>query len=466
MKRFNYLFLFMTFLSQLACKRDGDPKKMNFLFILADDQCFNTVNALGNHEVITPNLDHLVNDGTVFSSVYNMGGWNGAICIASRTMLNTGKFLWHAESEVNNLDTLAAEGKLWGREMENLGYETYFTGKWHIKVKPQDVFNHVGTVRGGMPGDHPAGYDRPLSEDDLEWTPWDTAFGGYWEGGVHWSEVIGNETVGFIDQAAQSAKPFFMYIAFNAPHDPRQSPKEFVDLYDLDSIALPENFVPLYPYKDKIGCGPDLRDERLAPFPRTEYAVKVHRQEYYAIITHMDRQIGRIIEELEKTGQLENTYIFFTADHGLAVGDHGFIGKQNMYESSLRPPLIVVGPDIPKGKKRKMNIYLQDVMPTVIDYAGGQVPEYVEFSSLRELINNEKAESGYPEVYAAYKDLLIVYPYAGIQRLYNLEADPLEMNDLANLPEYGERRVSMFRSLLKVQQNMNDTLHLERFSYN
>ncbi len=88
-----------------------------------------------------------------------------------------------------------------------------------------------------------------------------------------------------------------MYIAFNAPHDPRQSPKEYVDMYDLDDISIPESFMPEYPYKDDIGCGLDLRDARLAPMPRTEYSVKVNRQEYYAIITHRDNQIGRILNE-------------------------------------------------------------------------------------------------------------------------------------------------------------------------
>jgi len=93
-----------------------------------------------------------------------------------------------------------------------------------------------------------------------------------------------------------------MYIAFNAPHDPRQSPKEYVDMYPLDKISVPESFLPEYPYSEEIGSGRDLRDERLAPFPRTEYAVKKNIQEYYAIISHMDYQIGRILDELEKTG--------------------------------------------------------------------------------------------------------------------------------------------------------------------
>jgi len=479
MRLYNIFFVAMvSFIATLISCNSGNnaqPGKPNILFILADDQCYNTVNQLGNQEVITPTLDDLARNGTVFSSVYNMGGWNGAVCIASRTMFNTGKYLWEAHEVDRKMDSLAGRGELWSQVMDSLGYDTYMTGKWHVKIDPEDIFRTVGTERPGMPSDTPEGYNRPLSKDDWEWTPWDTAYGGFWEGGTHWSEVVGNETITFLDSAATSENPFFMYIAFNAPHDPRQSPKKYVDMYDLDDIALPENFLPEYPYKDEIGCGWGLRDERLAPMPRTEYAVKVNRQEYYAIITHMDHQISRILDHLEKTGQKENTYIFFSADHGLACGNHGLIGKQNMYEHSMRPPMIIVGPDIPKGETRDMEVYLQDIMPTAIEYAGGTVPGYVEFSSLKDFIENKRSDTNIPEVYGAYRDLqrmirkgdykLIVYPYAGVKRLFNLEADPLEMHDITGEEEHRERVDEMFASLQDLQKSMGDTLKLSEFEW-
>lgn len=475
MKRIKYEILpfIVGFFIMHGCQTDIE--KPNFLFILADDQCYNTINELGNKEVITPTLDDLVRNGTVFSTAYNMGGWNGAVCIASRTMFNTGRFLWHAEAVDRKLDSLENLGQLWSLEMEKLGYDTYFTGKWHVKIKPEKIFKNVGTERGGMPKQTKEGYNRPLDENDWEWTPWDTAFGGFWKGGTHWSEVVANETMNFLDNAAESENPFFMYIAFNAPHDPRQSPKEYVDMYDLDDIAMPASFLPEYPYKDDIGCGWGLRDERLAPMPRTEYAVKVNRQEYYAIITHLDYQISRILEKLEETGQADNTYIFFGADHGLACGNHGFMGKQNMYEHSMRPPLIIVGPDIPKGNKRNMEVYLQDIMPTVIEYAGGTVPGYVEFSSLKSFIEGKSVKSNYPEVYGAYRDLqrmirmdnykLIVYPNAGVKLLYNLKEDPDEMNNLANESDQQARIETMFAKLIMLQDEMGDTLDLKQFTF-
>lgn len=457
----------------LSCNKQEEPP--NILFIFADDQCYNTIRELGNEEVYTPTLDELARQGTVFTTAYNMGGWHGAVCVASRTMLNTGRFLWRANALETQLDTLAAREQLWSKEMERLGYDTYMTGKWHVNIQPPEIFNHVGTVRGGMPGAVAEMYDRPLNENDWEWTPWDTAFGGFWKGGTHWSEVVANETMGFLDRSAGSEKPFFMYIAFNAPHDPRQSPKEYVDMYPLEHVAVPDNFLPEYPYKDEIGCSATLRDEMLAPFPRTEYSVQVHRQEYYAIISHLDAQIARILAHLEETGQAENTYIFFTADHGLSVGHHGLIGKQNMYDHSMRPPLLVVGPGIPKGKKKKMAVYLQDIMPTAIEYAGGEVPDWVEFNSLRPKIEGLGVESSYPEIYGAYMDLqrmirvgdykLIVYPKAGVVKLFDLINDPSEQHNLAVATAQQERVRIMFGKLQELQEEMGDTLKLTKYNF-
>jgi arylsulfatase A-like enzyme len=456
-----------------SCSRKDPPP--NILFIFADDQCYNTIRELGNLEVFTPTLDELARRGTVFTTAYNMGGWHGAVCVASRTMINTGRFIWRANALENHLDSLAGLGELWSREMERLGYDTYMTGKWHVNIDPAEIFQHVGSVRGGMPGQVPEMYNRPLSEDDWEWTPWDTTFGGYWKGGTHWSEVVANETIDFLDQASASETPFFMYVAFNAPHDPRQSPKEYVDRYPMQNISLPENFLPEYPYKDEMGCGADLRDEQLAPFPRTEYSVKVHRQEYYAIISHLDAQIGRILDHLEQTGQASHTYIFFTADHGLSVGHHGLMGKQNMFDHSMRPPLMVAGPGVPHGRREEMAVYLQDIMPTILEYAGGQVPDWVEFNSLKPLIEKERDVSNYPEVYGAYMDLqrmiridnykLIVYPKAGVVLLFNLIDDPSEMRNLAGAGSEQERVRSMLGKLEDLQLEMGDTLDLSDFKW-
>ena len=460
MKALFYLVVFATTVSL------GAAEKPNVLFLFADDQCYETIAALGHTDIDTPNLDRLVQRGTTFTHAYNMGSWSGAVCVASRTMLITGRTVWRANEIYKTTDQEREAGRLWPQMMSRAGYESYFTGKWHIQAKAEMAFDVVKDVRGGMPKDVPAGYNRPLSEQPDPWSPSDPQFGGFWAGGKHWSEVVGDNTLEFLGTAAKSEKPFFMYIAFNAPHDPRQAPQEYVDRYPLDRIAVPESYLVDYPHKDAIGCGPGLRDEKLAPFPRTEHAVKVHRQEYYAIITHMDTQIGRILDALEESGEAENTWIFFTADHGLAVGHHGLMGKQNMYDHSLRVPFVVNGPGVKAGAKIEAPIYLQSVMATALDLAGAAKEEQVEFASVLPLL--EEKGDGLEAVYGAYLDLqravvhdgwkLILYPKSKVARLYHVAKDPLELKDLADNAEQAERKKALFAKFLKLQKELEDPL--------
>jgi arylsulfatase A-like enzyme len=454
-----------------ACSRNQQGKKPNILFIFADDQAYNTINAHGNSEVITPTLDKLAEEGMTFTHAYNMGGLHGAVCVASRTMINTGQFIWNAYRNERKLKQLASNRMLWSQLMEDAGYETYFSGKWHVKISPDSIFNHVRHIRPGMPKDTPEGYNRPIEGKEDVWSPYDQSFGGFWEGGKHWSEVLADDAEDFLQMATDNKKPFFMYLAFNAPHDPRQSPKEFVDMYPEENISVPKNFLREYPYVGEIGYGKQLRDERLAPYPRTEYAIKVNRQEYYAIITHMDQQINRILEALEKTGKKENTYIFFSADHGLACGSHGLLGKQNMYDHSVRPPMIVVGPNIPQNKATNADVYLQDIMASSIELAGIEKPEFVEFNSLIDIAKGERKDSYYDAIYGCYTNAqrmirkdgfkLIVYPKAEVIRLFDLENDPLEMHDLNGDEAFAEIKQNLFNDLLNLQEQMVDSVDLK-----
>ncbi len=450
-------------LSSLAPAAD----KPNILLLFADDFTYDALRVFEKTDIETPNLDRLAQSGKVFTHAYNMGGWSGAVCVASRTMLNTGKYLWRAQKVA--LPQAQAEGRLWAQRMSAHGYQTFMTGKWHVSVNAAKCFDKTANVRAGMPKDNALAYNRPVEGKADVWSPSDPAQGGYWQGGKHWSEVTAEDAIGFLDQGAGKEKPFFMYVAFNAPHDPRQSPAEFVAKYPLDRIKMPASFLPEYPFKDQIGCGPGLRDEKLAPFPRTELAVKTHRAEYFALITHLDVQIGRVLAALDASGQAENTWIFFTADHGLAMGRHGLFGKQNMYEHSLRVPFLVKGPAVKPGKI-DAPIYLQDVMATSLDIAGGK-PADVDFTSLLPLIKGESTQPTAAPVYGAYLQLqraviadgwkLIAYPEAKKLRLYHVADDPEELRDLAEDPTQKDRMKTLFKQLLELQIKMDDPLDLK-----
>lgn len=497
----SYFFIFMLIFF-FGCNRHDSQKNTspNIVFILTDDQTFTSINALGNSEIYTPNLNRLVARGTTFTHAYNMGSWSGAVCAASRAMLISGRPLWQANKFRENWINKDSLSLTWGKIMSSHGYDTYMTGKWHVDASAKNVFKNVKNVRPGMPSDAwehvlmvkkfdslkkaghtnyesimPFGYNRPKNVNDTLWQSQDTSNGGFWQGGKHWSEVLANDGLEFMAQADKNSNPFFMYLAFNAPHDPRQAPKEFLDMYDFEKISIPKSFLAEYPYRNHIKNGNYLRDEALAPFPRTSHAIKTHLKEYYAIISHLDHQIGVILDAVEDLKD-KNTYIIFTSDHGLAMGKHGLLGKQNLFDHSIRVPMIIAGPDVPKNKKIHHDVYLQDAMATTIDIAGIDKPDYVWFNSFFDLAKGAEVKGNYNAIYGAYLDVqrmirkdnfkLLVYPKINKTLLFDLINDPEEMQNLAQVPEHKNRVKALFNSLLELQKEMDDPLDLSHIYNN
>lgn len=474
------LLMFATFAASASMVDAAE--KPNILFLFADDMAYETSPGFeSNPEVETPNLDRLRDKGFTFTNAYNMGGWHGAVCVASRTMLNTGRFLWHARNEEKSLvKEYQGKGRTWAQLLEKGGYDTYFTGKWHVRMDANKVFKVARHIRPGMPNQVPSGYNRPIEGKPDVWKPWDTKNEGFWKGGKHWSEVTADDAIDYLGMAEKSENPFFMYVAFNAPHDPRQAPKEYVDKYPPEKVKVPEPFYPEYPFE--IGSN-TIRDEKLAPLPRTKHAVQVNRAEYFAIITHLDAQIGRILEALEKTGKADNTYIVFTADHGLSCGRHGLMGKQNMFAQSVQVPFHVVGPDVEHHTWGEAPIYLQDVIPTTLQWAGLEVPEQIEFRSFAAHICNEEGKYPHSEpygdgnlitMYGAYVDSqrmvdegvgghkLIVYPKLGKELLFDNLADGNEANDLAESADSKPVLERLRQQLVRWQRETGDTLDLTK----
>ena len=460
-----HVLLSGALLPALFANAAQDPKaskQPDILFLFIDDMTYDALNALGNHQIISPNLDRIVKNGVNFTNNYNMGGWNGAISQASRTQLITGKYVWNAYNaqETDKFASLVKKRVTWPQIMADAGYKTYHTGKWHMShVGPKAIFEEVELTRGGMPSDHynfkiPTygkpntylGYERPLSRDDNSWQPWDKSNGGYWKGGQHWTEAQADAMINYIERNQKTEKPLFMVCAFNAVHDPRQSPKEFVDMYNVDKIKIPKSFQPQHPYMNEMRCGNTLRDEELAPWPRTEYAIQKHRQEYYALATHLDVQIGRIMEALEKSGRAEKTLIVLAADNGIALGKHGLMGKQSMYDHSLKVPLVIAGCGLPKGETRKQLTYMQDLVPTVMEAAGIKKPQSVDFISQLNIAKDGSLPSNRSSLYGAYLDVqrmvrnerykLFLIPYAKKIYLFDLVKDPEETKNLYGKSKY------------------------------
>jgi arylsulfatase A-like enzyme len=483
------LFTLALCLLTFALGNSQQKDKPNILFIFVDDLAYDCVAAHGNDQVKTPNIDKLSAQSTHFTQAYNSGSWSGAICLASRTQMMTGQRVWRAgalsmgiKSNIHpdilakattknlQLNEFAQMGLFWPQLMAKAGYETYYSGKWHVGGNPlgEETWEHTKNLRPGMPNQVKTRYNRTFVEgEESNWSPTDKANGGYWKGGKHWSEVLRDDAIDFLDMSKKSEKPFLMTIAFNAPHDPKQAPQEFQDMYPYKDMKVPENFLPEYPLDNGTKY---IRDEQLAPFPRTPYSIQVNRSEYYALITHLDVQIGKVLAYLKKTGQDENTYIFFTADHGLALGHHGMTGKQNMYDHSIRVPWLISGPNIPQGKKVDDFIYLQDVMATSLEIAGIEKPSHVEFNSVLPKVHGKQKDSD-EVVYGSYikeqrmvrskKYKYIIYPMTGVELLYDLKKDPQEMKDVSKEKKYKKALATMQQHLAAKMKEFSDPLDLK-----
>lgn len=484
MNRRNFLALSASALAAASAREDvaaeepslSPSTRPNFLFLIADDLMFRTINSVNNPEVNTPNVDRLVRSGCCFTHCFHQGSWTGAVCVASRTMLNTGltTFRAHRDDAANQ----ASNVPMWGQTLRGAGYDTFITGKWHLDaVGLQRSFSELGPVAPGFLNSTPDMYDRPAPGNT--WDPTNRALFGHWlHTGLwlqktdriqHSSELYADAAVDHLTRVIPGrTTPFFMYVGFNAPHDPRQAPQEFLDLYPPNKIAIPPNYLPQHPFDQGDYR---TRDELLAPFPRTEHDVQVHRREYYAIISHMDSQIGRILDALHRSGKAHNTYVILTADHGLAVGEHGLMGKQNQYECSMRMPLIVAGPGIRPGKQVDHMVYQHSMYATTCDLAGVPIPKHVEFPSLAPMLRQDDASPVNDAMFGWLNILqrsirtrqhkLIFYAQLKRFQVFDLEKDPWEMHDLVDDPAYASVKTDLIRRLKEKQHELGDTMDLD-----
>ena len=420
--------------------QDTPPRRPNVLLIVSDNQRPDTIAALGNKHIRTPNLDRLVNEGFVFNNAYFMGSTTGATCLPSRTMLMTGRTLFRVPLRRMSEEEEAANPitgiPVLPRTLKGAGYTTLRTGKMgnYPRFAAQEFHKNIVVARSLTGSARHA----------------DNAI-----------EFLRNQ---------QPKKPFFLYVAFAAPNDPHvgpgTAPKEYMDMYKAGDVPVPPNFMPIHPFDNGEMI---IRDELLAPWPRTKETMERHLAGFYSVITYMDHQIGRILEALKETGQYNNTIIIFAADTGTAIGSHGLVGMQNLYEHSIGVPLILSGPGIPKGNRSDALVYLYDLFPTICDLSELDVPEGIDGKSLAPIMKGEETKVR-DSLFFAYKDVqravrnerwkLIRYARANETQLFDLQNDFHEMNDLAEDSSYRSKVKDMMDLLRHWQRELGDTAKL------
>jgi arylsulfatase A-like enzyme len=382
-QRMKRLFLLAATACMLAAGDNAlaaDARRPNFLFIIADDQSpFDLKIYEPKSQLQTPAIDRLAAEGMVFDAAHHMGAFVGAVCTPSRHMIMSGRTVWHlpigpgAQTRCPpNLEanTMAAV-------FHRAGYATMRTckiGNSYEGANKQFAVRRDATKRGGS---------------DAEGSAWH-----------------GQQVLDYLSerQAGKDERPFLIYFGFSHPHDTRDGTPELLAKYGAvnhtDKTSpppanpkqppLPANYLPAHPFPHGH---PNLRDEVDVSGVwerRDERTIRNELGREFACSENIDIQIGRVLDKLAAMGELDNTYVFYTADHGIAIGRHGLQGKQNLYEHTWRVPLVVKGPGIEPGSRAPGNVYLLDVLATLCDLAKIEPPESSEGLSFRPVLEGRR----------------------------------------------------------------------------
>ena len=420
----------------------------NILFVIVDDHRPDAIGALGHATVKTPVLDGLVRRGTTFARATIQGSLMPAVCAPSRACLLTGNGVFRADAEPK-LDPgpvfevqLPVDACTLPERLRAAGYETFVTGKWHNDLpallrsfeQGREIFH------GGM-CDHTAVPVRDL-EEIRRGKPARVGDGFS-------SEIFCGAAERFVRERARD-RPFFAWVALTSPHDPRTPPAEFRARYDAAQIPLPKNFRSDHGFDNGEL---EVRDEQLAPRPLSPDVMREHLADYYGMISHHDACIGRVLAALRETRQEENTLVVYLSDHGLALGSHGLLGKQNLYEPSVRVPLIIAGPSVPAARRCEALVHPLDLYATLCELAGVTAPAGLDSRSfVAAMADNAGGRESVGAVYMDFQRMisdgrwkLIVYRVGGGERvqLFDLVGDPDECQDLAAEPSQATRVVEL-----------------------
>lgn len=362
------------------------PKRPNIIFLIADDHRYESIGINGCTDVSTPNLDGLGRRGTIFDQAHCQGSMHPAVCVPSRASLMTGRNIFASSCNPTADDyttgqsecpafTIPADLPTFPQRLRDAGYVTHAIGKWHNdRAAFARSFSSGERIFFGGMSDH----DKvPLNTFD--------STGVHGTGDIRFEDGLSTDLFAeaarrFLRSEHDSA-PFCLYVAFTAPHDPRTPPPEFV--VSPEGVTLPANVLPTHPFDTGDAL---VRDETLESFPRSRDALRRHLADYYGMIAHLDAAIGSILATAGEMGLLEDTIVVYTADHGLALGQNGLMGKQNLYEHSLHVPLMMAGPGIGEGVRVPHLVWHGDTRATLLDMAGLAIEPTSDGQSLHPLL--------------------------------------------------------------------------------
>lgn len=469
----------------LALEGQGAPasaepagrKQPNILWICTDQQRFDTIATLGNAHIRTPNLDRLVSEGTAFTHAFAQN----PVCTPSRASFLTGRYPRTTGARRNG-QMIPADEVLISKMLAQAGYDCGLSGKLHLAPCQQRVEKRIDD---GYRVFHWSHDPRPMWKEN-QYIQWLESQGHKWKdlyqpngknafAGVpaelHQTKWCCDRAIDFIREKRRS--PWMMSVNIFAPHHPFDPPKEYLDRYDPDRLPDPAykpgelDNKPIFQQVDHEGAygGMLLGFNKMSPRERREITAA-----YYAMIEQIDDNVGRVLTELEATGQKDNTIVIFMSDHGELLGDHGmYLKGPHMYDCSIRVPLVISWPGHFKaGLRSDAMVELVDIVPTLLDSLGMETPTRVQGKSFHDICTGKADPHNHrDQVYAEYyigqpfhrklkqRPMLTtirtrtakITSYAGMEigELYDLQSDPGEHDNLWDSPNHRDLKMDMLK---------------------
>ncbi|MEH0152917.1 sulfatase [Limibacter armeniacum] len=492
-------------------------KRPNIIFIMSDDHAQRAISAYDSTLIQTPNIDRIANEGALFTNSFV----TNSICAPSRAVMLTGKFS-HVNGKKDNLDTFDGSQQTFPKILQENGYTTAVIGKWHLKSTPQG-FDYYDILIGQGEYYQP----RFVSERDT------TVVEGYV------TDIITDKAIEFIEGRKQG-EPFCLLYHHKAPHRPWMPNVKDLGMYNNVDLPIPASFLDEYDgriaakeadmriddmylsfdlklhkrsYKEETGTGgnanfkPERNWEatyaRLTPEQKrlwdahydtindnfkqanlsdkalSKWKLQRYLKDYLRCIKSVDDNICRLLEYLDATGLAKNTIVVYTSDQGFYLGEHGWFDKRFMYEQSMRTPLMVRYPNrIEAGTKVDKLVQNIDYAPTLLEYAGVDVPIDMQGLSLTKVVAGKPIKDWRKELYYHYYEypdgwhsvkkhygvrsdrykLIHFYDDVDSWELYDLLKDPDEINNLFNDRKYKRTQAQMMSALRRLQQQYGDTI--------
>ena len=520
MNKLSFLFLPLTALSVSSCapgKSKEEAKRPNIIFMMTDDHTTQAMSCYGSRLLSTPNMDRIAQEGIRMDNCYAVNALSGP----SRACVLTGKFS-HINGFIDNTSTFNGNQQTFPKLLQAAGYQTSIVGKWHLISEPQG-FDYWCILTGQHEqGDY---YNPDFNENGKQVTEQGYA-----------TDIITDKAIAYLENRDKS-KPFCMMYHQKAPHRNWMPAPRHLGIFNNTTFPEPSTLFDTYEGRGSAAKEQDLsiehtltndwdlklltREEMLKDTTNSLYQVykrmpadvqdkwdSVYKQrisefrsgklkgkelirwkyqqymrDYLATTLAVDENIGRLLGYLEKIDELDNTIIIYTSDQGFFLGEHGWFDKRFMYEECQRMPLIIRYPKAIKAGSTSNAITMNvDFAPTILDFAGVDIPDDIQGKSIKPILTNEGKTPEdwrkaayyhyyeYPAEHSVKRhygirtaDFKLIHFYNDINwwELYDLQADPSEMHNLYGQPEYESVVKELKEEMLKLQEQYNDPV---RFS--